>query len=430
MLRLLPLLLCLIFLLPITAIAQQQETQRLRIALAGEAGKSLSLIDRTILQATLAWQDGDNVAAQQKLADDSVANDPLAAIMRAELLRQQALQELVNAGNYARHLAAAKKSLAAADLSTGIQEAKLRLQHFADKLDGITGLPLPILRIADDIYSVVLVDKKRARLFSYVRDNNGDLQRVHNEYAVTGSKAGDKRKRGDLRTPNGVYHVMQKLEDAQLPDRYGPMAFPLNYPNTLDRLLKKNGGGIWLHGYDYAAKRRPPLDTKGCVSLANDRLSALSDCVSVGHSLVVIGENISFVAQEKRQSIQNEISNALEKWRQDWQNRNHDDYIANYHATFHSLSKKMNKKAWSVYKKRVNANKSFINIDIEQDSINILLLPSVPELLAKGKHPITAIALTEFVQHYKSDNYNGSSHKVLYWVRTSNNDKWQILLEE
>ena len=47
-------------------------------------------------------------------------------------------------------------------------------------------------------------------------------------------------------------------------DLYGNIAYSLNYPNPIDRINGKTGGGIWLHG---RGKTFVPRDTRGCVAL-------------------------------------------------------------------------------------------------------------------------------------------------------------------
>ena len=74
----------------------------------------------------------------------------------------------------------------------------------------------------------------------------------------------------------------------KLPDFYGPGAFPISYPNEWDKLHRRNGYGIWLHGTPSETYSRPPRATDGCVVLTNDDLRRLARYVDVGRTPVVI----------------------------------------------------------------------------------------------------------------------------------------------
>jgi len=413
--------LLLALLLPVAAeaIEQAQWEHVLSALQAGEADavQELSGQDRAILQAALALK--SNLPSQAlQLLNDAGANDPLASLLSAEAHRREAVSAMQSAGDYARGVEAQEKMLASADLSTGLGEADARLNAFMDKLDAVSGLPLDILLPGPGISNVFMVDKARSRLFVFARGEDGKLTRIADEYVVTGSEVGDKTSEGDGRTPNGIYRFVKKLQGSALEARYGPVAFPIDYPNELDQLHQKNGHGIWLHGYPVDVQRRPPQDTRGCFSLPNPRLMAMAEHIELGKSWVIVGRNFKFGQDEQQQQLQQSVSAALEAWREDWMKLDADAYLSHYHPAFRSGKRDL--AAWKSYKKRVNAGKTFIKVDFE----NLSLIHD-PNAWPEGE-----VAVAEFDQNYSSSNFSDHGRKRLYLARSSADVPWQILLEE
>ncbi len=411
----------LLLLLPFVAQAME-ERKWVHVFEALQSGKvdavrELSSQDRAILQAALALKSNQPAAALQVL-DQAAVNDPLAALLQAEAHRREAVQAVQAAGDYAHGVEKQERLLAAADLSSGLGEAEARLNVLKDKLDAVSGMPLDLLQIGEHITNVFMVDKARSRLFLFARSEDGRLRRIADEYVVTGSSAGDKSVEGDGRTPNGVYRFVKKLQGASLEARYGPVAFPIDYPNALDRLHGKNGHGIWLHGYANDVQRRPPQDTRGCFSLPNPRLVAVSKYIQLGKSWVVIGNNFQFGHDAARKELVSSVHQALESWKKDWMSLNSDAYLSHYHAKFHSGKRDL--KAWKRYKKRVNGKKSFIRVSFKNMS-----------LIHDPSHwPEGEVVVAEFDQDYRSSNYADRGRKRLYLVRASAQQSWKILLEE
>jgi len=396
---------------------------RQRVRLALQAGtdpniQSLSHNDVLALKAVLALHDGKNKQALSLLNENGEAKDPLLALLEAEAYRRAAVQSVESAGAYANALQHQKALLKEADLSLGVREANVRLSVLADKLEGVAGFPVDLLSIDRGIYSVFLVDKKRSRLFVYARNADGELVRVADEYVVTGSKVGDKQEEGDARTPNGIYRFVQRLHGKALESRYGPVAYPIDYPNALDVLHHKKGSGIWMHGYAEGVGRRPPRDTKGCFALPNSRLMNVSQYVKLGHSWVIVGENFEFDAAEKQQQLLASVLKSMDAWKRDWTSLHTEDYLKHYHKNFHSGH--WNLGLWTMHKRRVNASKSFIDVDIS----NLTIIHD-PNVSPEGEGVVT-----DFEQRYQSDNYQDVSHKRMYWVRRHPSEAWKILIEE
>ena len=415
-----------IMLAPALQAAELDTVSRVRALQALQEGTdpavtSLAHADISLLKATLALQAGKPKQALDVLhsyANKSKNNDPLIDMLEAEAYRRSALLAVADAGEYAKQMQGKVQHLKDANLSQGLREADVRLNAFLDHLDAVAGMPLDILQVDKSIYSIFLVDKARSRMFVYARNANGVLARVADEYIVTGSQLGDKQASGDARTPDGVYRFVKRLQGKSLEARYGPVAFPIDYPNELDVLHHKNGYGIWMHGYAEGVGRRPPRDTKGCFALPNERLLAMSKYVKLGKSWVIVGENFEFGDEKKRQALQASVEQTLESWRKDWSALDTPSYLNFYHEKFHSGKRDLS--AWKRYKQRVNAHKSFVDVGIS----NVTLIRDAKRWV-EGE-----VVVAEFNQDYRSNNYQDSSRKRLYLARLDAQSPWRILIEE
>ena len=380
------------------------------------AVKKLSHQERTILQATAALK-GDHPGEALALLDSAKNRDPLVALLEAEAHRQQAILAMREAGSFGENIGQ-EEMLASADLNRGLGEADARLNSFMDKVNEVSGNPIDILLPGPDVENIFMFDKARNRLYVYQPDASGKLKKVADEYVVTGSVAGDKQRQGDGKTPNGIYRFIKKLQGKDLESRYGPVAFPIDYPNELDKLHQKDGYGIWLHGYPLDVLRRPPQDTRGCFSLSNSSLTKVARLVKLKRSWVIAGENFEFDRDSDKQTLLESVQRDIESWKQDWTSLDSEAYLSHYHQQFRSGHRDL--KAWKSYKRRINANKAFVEVKFS----NFTLMRD-PTRWAEGE-----VVLAEFDQAYRSSNYADQGRKRLYLARDSKTSPWKILLEE
>lgn len=145
-------------------------------------------------------------------------------------------------------------------------------------------------------------DKSRGLLLQM----EGETPRVSRAFpCIHGRVEGDKEKQGDLRTPEGIYFITRKITQQLDFLEYGPHAFALNYPNPVDRIRRKTGGGIWLH-----SKGRPiaGLQTRGCLALEQTDICKLLSVLAPGTPLLIAErlEGSSFTLPEP--SPQEELS--------------------------------------------------------------------------------------------------------------------------
>ena len=134
--------------------------------------------------------------------------------------------------------------------------------------------------------SLILVDKGKNEFF-YLEKHGENVTRLHYP-SIHGENEGDKQVEGDLKTPEGVYFVRGKIQVPLDFEMYGNHAYVLNYPNPIDILRGKTGGGIWIHskGKPIAGQR-----TQGCVAIDLEDIKALDKYLKAG-TPVVIAEGI------------------------------------------------------------------------------------------------------------------------------------------
>jgi len=398
------------------------ERQRIATALADnqqDIVQQLDVNEKLVLQVALSLANNTPKKTLALIDDaNSESLDPLLAVMAAEAHRRLAIAAVAKAGKYAQTLQQQRTRLEAIDLSAGLAEAQTRLAALGEKLKGVAGVPLAVLQLGSSLENVFIVDKARARLAVYKQDAQDELLRQADEYIVTGTITGDKQKKGDKRTPNGIYHFVAQLNDAALHARYGPVSFPIDYPNSLDVMHHKTGSGIWMHGYQQDMQRRAPQDTLGCFALPNKRLLELAKKVHLHRSWVVIGENIQYVDEATRLALRDSVLKAVNHWAKAWSSQDHAAYIALYDPRFHHQRYDFN--GWSRYKKRVNGNKKFIKV-----ALSDITLIHDPQRWAEGE-----VVVAEFNQDYRSSNLNSKGRKRLYLVRQHTDSPWKILIEE
>ena len=290
-------------------------------------------------------------------------------------------------------------------------EAAVRWRHHQRTPDD-GRVPANLLALNSDQRHAVVVDLTASRL--YLFENNGEgLQLKENYYATQGKNGADKQVEGDKRTPLGVYRVTRHIPDEKLPDLYGAGAFPVDYPNEWDRRLGKTGYGIWLHGNPSDTFSRPPRASDGCVTVANGDFQLIQRSIDVGTTPVVIGSTIEWVEPGELERRRNEFRDALERWRVDWESLDSERYLSHYSREFHDGRKDFS--AWSSHKRRVNGNKQFIEVGL--DEVSFFRYPGEEEMI-----------VVDFRQDYRSSNYSGNVKKRQYWKREADG-AWRIVYE-
>ncbi len=251
-------------------------------------------------------------------------------------------------------------------------------------------------------------DKNSSSLRFYVKDKNNSFQLHENFSAFVGAKKGDKYKEGDLKTPIGVYKLIQKLE--KVDSFYGPLAFVTSYPNTFDKIKGKNGSGIWVHGLPLHQKRDD--FTRGCIAINNTSLEHLDYDIDPSRTLVYIDEADYPVVKKEDLAL---LLSQLYQWKTAWKENDIETYLSFYDNLFRR-SDGLDFNAFSSYKKRIFAKQEYKQIHFFD--INILPYPTKEN----------NIFLISFNEQYRSTNYQFSGTKELYVKLTD--DHFTILAEK
>ena len=173
--------------------------------------------------------------------------------------------------------------------------------------------PAWVIRVPETTPTVYVAETSTSTLYRFERDGDG-VRLERQDYMSIGKGGDTKQRAGDQRTPLGIYFVTDQLDTTRLHEKYGPLAFPLDYPNAWDRRRGRTGDGIWVHGVDRNGGERPPLDTDGCIALPNDRLLALADTFEPNVTPVLIGRQVDYAPAASVADIRVELETAVEGW--------------------------------------------------------------------------------------------------------------------
>jgi len=256
---------------------------------------------------------------------------------------------------------------------------------------------------------VLAADASLSRL--YVYENTGTSYQLVADYFMTIGRQGmGKLKEGDLRTPEGVYFVTSYLPGDGLPDRYGPGAFPINYPNEYDRKMQRSGYGIWIHGTESENYNRVPLASDGCLSLSNDEFLEIQQYISTdGSTPVIISSGFEWIDPDQKPGVATEAARIVDEWEKDWESLDTEKFLTHY-----SPSEFENFKQFAARKRRVNRAKDFVDIDL--NNLSIYAYPGDQKMM-----------VVSFDQEYRSDNHHSVTQKRQYWRQKDG--QWQIIYE-
>jgi len=191
-------------------------------------------------------------------------------------------------------------------------ELRLRWMHLTKTQDQSSpSLPASILKPSMKNPFTIYVDLPAARL--YVFDTRHPTPSALASYYVTiGRKGFGKRKEGDLKTPVGVYRLTGYKPGSTLHERYGFGALTTDYPNALDRQLKRTGYGIWIHGTEPGWENRGPRASDGCITLSNTDFKTLVTTYPMGtNTSVIIDDAPQWVSINALDEFRDEMESAL-----------------------------------------------------------------------------------------------------------------------
>lgn len=199
-----------------------------------------------------------------------------------------------------------------------------------------------MVRGADEI-DVVLVDKDNKKLYGIkAKDDTYNISYTYD--IIYGINEGNKLVEGDGKTPEGVYYIVSWTSGKNLVKKYGKYAeiygagaFPINYPNPVDRIRQKTGHGIWIHGRD-------PINgkdtTQGCVALHNEDLLHFDENVADVTDPVIITETVMKLSQNEYDSKRKELFNLFDTFINSWKVSDYDTFKNLIHPKYIGQGKK------------------------------------------------------------------------------------------
>ena len=273
-------------------------------------------------------------------------------------------------------------------------------------------LPANLLQISEtDAFSkyVLLVDKGQRKLFVYERQ--GSTIKLTEEFdADIGKNDGNKTKRDDHKTPEGIYFLESNLKSPKIPfETYGKQAFTTNYPNFFDLLEQKTGDGIWLH----AIPDSVPLTrgSRGCVVVRNEVIQKVEKYIKLKETPIIIFDHVDYITPEEHAERTAEYRNWLNDWKTAWETKDLDKYLSYYDERFKAPG--FNYKSWVAHKTNLKNKYEFIKVALSQP----FLLLHRNQLIIKT------------LQKYTSDQHTDYGVKTLY-VTIDKNKKHKIVREE
>jgi murein L,D-transpeptidase YafK len=255
----------------------------------------------------------------------------------------------------------------------------------------------------------MVVNKSEQLLLIYRHDERGNVWLDKILPCSTGMVRGDKLIRGDKKTPEGYYVFRQKLLPQEVPDIYGILAYPMDYPNFWDRKVGRGGDGIWTHGIN---KPLVDYDSNGCIEVQNHDIAALEDEIKLHDTPILVYDQLSFASKDDLKKEAEDVADFVERWRLAWSEKNIQQYATYYDEDFHNTDE-LGYKAWMDRKVRVAAGYQKIEVAISD--------------LRIFRHRDTVVA--SFTQDYKGDaRFRSLGYKRLYLKGEVG--AWRIVAEE
>lgn len=274
---------------------------------------------------------------------------------------------------------------------------------FGNHAEGL--MPDPFLYLSPhNPGQALLVEKASQKAYLY---RSTDLAHPFRTYPCsTGERSGPKSARNDKKTPEGIYYVTNSFKERELASLYGVRAFPIDYPNPLDRELGRMGYGIWIHGTNKPLK---PRDTNGCVALRNEDILDLSRYIHEGQTPIIITQKINLVEEEMLQKEGAELKRLVIEWLESRRESRVERHMSFYGKDFMAQGKDWHQ--WCAHKKHLS--EKYGGIDIRIDGLQILRE--------------NGVVLARFIQTSRADGFFSNGVKRLYLLKKS--PEWKIAYE-
>ncbi len=262
--------------------------------------------------------------------------------------------------------------------------------------------PAYLLEIPDSVGTVLVAETETSTLH-YFSPVEGGAQKQGGSYMSIGREGAGKQRAWDRKTPLGIYFITEQLDTSKLHEKYGPTAFPIDYPSIWDRLNRRSGDGIWLHGVTPNGGRRPALHTDGCIALPNDALLALEPRLEPLSTPLLITREIEWVSDEQLAAVRAELRAGLDAWSTSYAAGDLHRLLSLYADDF--TYRGMNREQWNAF--RTQSVTGAPPREIELDDVFLLADPEEDGLY-----------MARFLQTITYDNRSVATVKRLYWRRT------------
>jgi len=255
---------------------------------------------------------------------------------------------------------------------------------------------------------LIAVDKMEQMLFLFER--HSPLKLAGKYICTTGQNDGDKFVEGDLKTPEGVYFVINRIASGLDFEKYGYEAYTLNYPNPVDRLRRKTGYGIWIHGRGVPIT---PKLTEGCVSLNNPDIAVLGKNLTPG-TPVALAHAIRFESTptDEDKATLNSLYKKTHDWAKAWSGRSR-KFFDFYDQAAYAMAQSESFEAFRQQKERVFKRVSFIDTKVR----------NVQALQGPGYW------VTWFQQDYRASNLSTEGVRRLYWQKDAKGELYIVGME-
>ena len=107
------------------------------------------------------------------------------------------------------------------------------------------------------------------------------------------------------------------------------------------------------------------------------------------------------------------LINAIERWREKWEDQDTESYLKFYSKNF--FSQKDNYDSWAERKRIIQAQKQKVFVGLSE--ISFFDYPNTEN----------EMVLVDFIQDYKSPTINNKMNKRQYWI--NENNEWRIMYE-
>ena len=280
-------------------------------------------------------------------------------------------------------------------------------------LSGIAAVPAYVLQLPDAVRTILVAETSTATLHRYSADQ-GQLKAVEKRRMSIGQNGVAKQRTGDQRTPLGIYFVVEELDTSNLHEKYGPVAFPLDYPNAWDAFMERSGHGIWIHGVTPGAGARPERDTDGCIALPNEHLLSLKPYLTPLQTPVIVTREMHTADAAETSASRDELLAALADWTDSFRRGDWYRYFNLYASDF--VYRGMSRPEWLAYRLLSSGSRRIEDFTVE----DVLLLADPEE---------NGLYLSRFRQQVTEAGRTVATTKRLYWRKSVSGD-FRIVAED